>query len=174
LPSVELDILQMSPGENENEVLSGKYDFCFMAQAPAESPKLTQVIIFEEKVMVALPKGHALAANASLTAKQIAAETYIDRLHCEFRSQLIHHFMDRNIVMRPKVQSEREDWVQHLVATGVGICAMPERSALTNDLVVRPVDGLDLKRQVTLVAVSGSGNAREVRLILDLAKRFDW
>ena len=35
-------------------------------------------------------------------------QPYIDRMPCEFRTQLIKHFMDRNIVMRPRFQSERE------------------------------------------------------------------
>jgi LysR family transcriptional regulator, hydrogen peroxide-inducible genes activator len=41
-------------------------------------------------------------------------------------------------------------------------------------IVLRPVIGLTLSRQVSLVAVSGSGNPREVRQILGMAAAFDW
>ena len=86
----------------------------------------------------------------------------MDRLHCEFRSALIGHFMDRNIVMRPRVHSEREDWLQQMVAAGVGICALPERSAIVGGIALRPVAGLDLSREVSLCCRLGlSGNPRE-------------
>jgi hypothetical protein len=59
-------------------------------------------------------------------------------------------------------------------AQGIGICSLPERSTIVDGIVVRPVRGLSLSRQVSMVAVSGSGNPREVRLILGMAKAFDW
>ena len=174
MPAVELDILQMLPGENENEVLSGKYDMCLLTNPPPANFKLVSLPIFKERLMIGLATDHPLATQESLAPEDIAAETYIDRLHCEFRPQLVQHFMDRNIVMRPRIQSEREDWVQHLTATGVGVCAIPERSTLTSGITTRPVEGLTLSRDVALVAVSGSGTPKEVRQIIDLAKSFNW
>ena len=41
-------------------------------------------------------------------------------------------------------------------------------------IALRPVAGLDLSREVSLVAVSGSGNPREARQILTMARQFDW
>jgi DNA-binding transcriptional LysR family regulator len=61
-----------------------------------------------------------------------------------------------------------------MVAAGVGICALPERSAIVGGIALRPVAGLNLSREVSLVAVSGSGNPREVRQILTMARQFDW
>ena len=82
--------------------------------------------------------------------------------------------MDRHIVMRPRIQSEREDWVQSLVAGGAGVCSLPARSAIVEGIILKPVEGLNLTREVTLVAVSGPGNPREVGQILDSARSFDW
>lgn len=61
-----------------------------------------------------------------------------------------------------------------MVAIGAGICALPDRSIIVDGIVLRPVKGLDLSREVSLVAVSGSGNPREVRKILSMARQFDW
>lgn len=174
LPSVELHFVPMQPGEGESDVLSGKYSMCILTSPPPPNAKLATVPLFPERLMLAVPAVHPLAGKANVTMAEMAGEPYIDRLHCEFRSQLIAHFMDRHVVMHPRIQSEREDWVQQLVAAGVGVCALPERSSVVAGIVVKPVDGLDLQRQVTLVAVSGSGNPREIRQILDLARAFDW
>ncbi len=174
LPMVDLTIEPMLPKEGEAEVLSGKYDLCILPETPAPNFKLTTVPLFHERLKLAMSRDYPLASVPIATPQQISEEPYLDRIHCEFRSQFINHFRDRNIVMRPRIQSEREDWIQTLVANGLGITAMPEHSIIVQGIVLRGVKGLDLGRNVTLVAVSGSGTPREVRQILSLAKEFDW
>lgn len=174
LPMVELQFLPLLPGEAEAEVLSGRYDMCLLTDPPRPNVKLTVVTIYREYLRLALAATHPLAQKPMITPTEMSEEPYLDRLHCEFRSTLIKHFMDRNIVMRPRVHSEREDWVQQLVASGAGVCALPERSVIVDGIALRPVEGLDLSREVSLVAVSGSGNPREVRQILTMARQFDW
>ncbi|MEZ5935183.1 MAG: hypothetical protein R3F54_25305 [Alphaproteobacteria bacterium] len=72
------------------------------------------------------------------------------------------------------MQSEREDWIQQMVAGGTGVCALPERSAIVDGIVLKPVQDLTLSRHVSLVAVSRSGSPGEVCQILMLATGFDW
>lgn len=174
LPDLELHLHPLLPGEAEAEVLSGKYDLCLLTGQSATHPKLTIEPLFEEPLRLGVAAAHALAGLPEITPEQMMQEPYIDRLHCEFRTQLIRHFMDRDIVMRPRLQSEREDWVQQMVAEGAGVCSLPERSAIVPGIVARPVAGLALSRQVSMVAVSGSGNPREVRQILGMARAYDW
>lgn len=174
LPMVELQFLPLQPGEAEDEVLSGRYDLCILTDAPRPNVKLTVQPLYREHLMLAMAAGHPLSVQAEVSPAELAKQPYLDRLHCEFRSMLIKHFMDRNIVLRPRILSEREDWVQQLVASGAGVCSLPDRSVIADGLVLRPVTGLDLSRQVSLVAVSGSGNPREVRNILRMAQDHDW
>ncbi|GAA6164029.1 LysR family transcriptional regulator [Pelagimonas sp. KU-00592-HH] len=174
LENVELTIHQMQPGETEQEVLSGKYNLCLLTNPPAPNLKLSVVPLFSERLLLGVSEDHPFAKQSSVTPAQMSQEPYLDRLHCEFRSQVIEHFMDRKVVMRPKVQSEREDWIQQLVAMGVGITTLPERSGYAAGLLLRSVDGLDLERTISLVAVSGSGTPKEVRDILEMSRTFDW
>lgn len=174
LPSVELQFEPMQPGESEDELLSGRYDICILTSPPAANFKLTVLPLFKEPHRLAMSATHPLASQEEVTLEQLAEQTYFDRLHCEFRSGLIKYFMDRNVVMVPRFLSEREDWVQGMVAEGLGVCSLPAWSAVVDGIALRPIAGLDLTRQVSLVAVSGSGNAREVRQILQLAKDHNW
>lgn len=174
LPSVELLFQPFQPEDAEVEVLSGKFDICILPYQPKPNVKLTILPLFDERLQLAMAAQHPLASQSEIQPDQMAAQPYYDRLKSEFRSQLIKHFMERNIVMQPRLQSDREDWIQAMVALGDGVCALPERSAIVAGIVARPVVGLDLKRTVTLVAISGSGNPREVRQIIELAKRADW
>lgn len=174
LPEVELLLHPLNPGEAEAEVLSGKYDMCLLTNPPEPNFKLTIQPLFQERLRLALASHHPLAGTDEITPEQMMEQPYIDRMHCEFRTQLIKHFMDRNIVMRPRFQSEREDWVQQMVAQGAGVCFLPEHSAIVDGIVLRAVKGLTLSRNISMVAVSGSANPREVRVILGLSKNFNW
>lgn len=174
LPELEILLHPLDPGESEAEVLSGKYDLCLLTNPPEPNFKLTIQPLFEEPLRLALADAHPLANQDVVSPEQMMEQPYLDRLHCEFRTQLIKHFMDRDAVMRPRFQSEREDWVQQMVAQGSGVCALPERSVIVEGIVTRPVKGLHLSRRVSMVAVSGSANPREVRVILALARDFGW
>ena len=174
LPEVELLLHPLNPGEAEAEVLSGKYDMCLLTNPPEPNFKLTIQPLFQERLRLALASHHPLAGTDEITPEQMMEQPYIDRMHCEFRTQLIKHFMDRNIVMRPRFQSEREDWVQQMVAQGAGVWSLPEHSAIVDGIVLRAVKGLTLSRNISMVAVSGSANPREVRVILGLSKDFNW
>ena len=174
LPEVELLLHPLNPGEAEAEVLSGKYDMCLLTNPPEPNFKLTIQPLFQERLRLALASHHPLAGTDEITPEQMMEQPYLDRMHCEFRTQLIKHFMDRNIVMRPRFQSEREDWVQQMVAQGAGVCSLPEHSAIVDGIVLRAVKGLTLSRNISMVAVSGSANPREVRVILGLSKDFNW
>lgn len=61
-----------------------------------------------------------------------------------------------------------------MVSEGSGVCALPERSVIVDGIVLKPVSGLSLQRNISMVTVSGSGNPREVRQILAMAADFDW
>ena len=52
-------------------------------------------------------------------------------------------------------RSEREDWIQTMVAAGMGVCFLPEYSATHPGLVLRPVQDPEVSREVCLVTVAG-------------------
>ena len=174
LPTVEFNLKPLQPNEGADDVLSGKYDGCFLPTAPKPHFKLDVQELYRERLMLACASDHQLATHNTITPQQMAQLPYIDRLDCEFRSQITAYFMDRNILMRPRFSSEREDWVQQMVAAGNAICIMPQHSAFIPGLVVKPVEGLNLEREVVFVTVSGPGNAMELRQLSKMAKRYDW
>ncbi|MEZ5934900.1 MAG: LysR family transcriptional regulator [Alphaproteobacteria bacterium] len=174
LPMVALNVEPMLPMEGVAEVLSGRYDACILTDPPKPSFKITALALFRERLMLAMAADHPLSAQNTVTPEQMAEQPYLDRLHCEFRSQVIEHFMNRNVVMRPRLLSEREDWIQQMVAAGLGVCSLPEHSVIVPGLALRPVAGMNLAREVTLVAVSGSGVPMELRQLLKIFGSFDW
>jgi LysR family transcriptional regulator, hydrogen peroxide-inducible genes activator len=174
LPSVVINLHPLLAGEGADEVLSGKYHARILPQAPRTNPKLDVLPLFRERFLLACAERHPLASHDVVRAEAIAAYPYVDRLACEFHSQITEHFMDRDVVMQPRFRAEREDWVQRMVAEGRAICIMPERSAVMPGITTRPVEGMSLEREVVFVTVSGSGTPLEIRKIAHMAGRHDW
>jgi len=174
LPDVEINLHPMDRGEDSAQVLSGKYDACILPVAPPANIKLAVQPLFNERLMIACASDHPFAFQQFVEAEQLPHEVYVDRLACEFHTQLVEYFMDRDILMRPRFSSEREDWVQQMVVGHSAICILPERSGMVPGLTIRPVEGLDLSREVSLVTISGSGSPMELRQIVKMAADYDW
>ena len=174
LPSVELNVHTLAQGEGAAEVLSGKYDACILPKAPKENFKLTVQSLFEERYLLAFAKGHPLGDLNEIPAEKMASAQFVDRLSCEFHSQIIAHFMNRDVLMYPRFSAEREDWVQQVVVSSDAVCIMPERSCTASGLDARPVEGMDISRNVVMVAVSGNGTPAELRQLLSMAADYPW
>jgi len=75
--------------------------------------------------LLAIPRGHRFAQLDVVPLKELRQEKYIDRINCEFRAAVIDYFMDHEALQRPRLQSDREDWVRAAVANGFGITITP-------------------------------------------------
>ena len=174
LPSVAINMHPLLAGEGADEVLSGKYHACILPRAPRANLKLNVVPLFRERFLLACAESHPLAGNDVVSAGAMAANPYVDRLACEFHTQITEHLMDHDAVMQPRFSAEREDWVQQMVAEGRAICIMPERSAVIPGIATRTVEGMSLERELVFVTVSGSGTPVEIRKIAQMAARHAW
>jgi hypothetical protein len=58
----------------------------------------------------------------------VAGETYLRRINCEYRDFLADRLRDHGLATSVGFESEREDWIQMMVAVGFGVCFLPEFS----------------------------------------------
>jgi LysR family hydrogen peroxide-inducible transcriptional activator len=110
----------------------------------------------------------------SVARRSLLEFPFVDLLKCKFRDQIFNHFARWDLLIQPRFRSDREDWVQRVVADGDALCILPERSATAHGLVTRPIDGFVLEREVVIATVSGSAATVEIRKIAQLAARYEW
>jgi DNA-binding transcriptional LysR family regulator len=84
---------------------------------------------------------------------EVNGENYLLRTNCEYRNAIADHIKNCGGAINICYRSEREDWIQNMVAGGLGICFIPEFSALFPGLVLRPVIEPELWREVSLVSM---------------------
>lgn len=69
---------------------------------------------------------------------------------------------------------EREDWVQAMVAAGLGMTLMPEFLPILPGIETRLVIEPEVHRQVSLVTVAGRPHSQPVALAVSAARDFAW
>ena len=69
----------------------------------------------------------------------VDGENYLDRVNCEYTHESTTLMQECGCAVKVVHQSEREDWIQNMVAGGLGICFLPEFSAVVPGVQTRPV-----------------------------------
>ena len=174
LPALELILRPIVRDQASEMLLAGQIDGCFTSDAATGHAKLATVELFDERLLLAMAEQHPLAGSAQVSLEELGEQSYLDRLHCEFRTRVNRFLQDRAIVMVPRLRSEREDLVQQAVASGMGVCMLPEFSAIVGGLVLRPVEAIDLARTVSFQSISGSATAMALRQLRLLIERYNW
>jgi DNA-binding transcriptional LysR family regulator len=174
MPDVEAVIQSVRPQMAEEMVLSGAIDACFYNSVNLANPKLQAIPLYRERLMLAAGRDHEFSALDAVPMKALRSEMYIDRIKCEFREAVIEHFMDQDVLARPVIQSDREDWVQNAIARGFGISMLPEHSVVVDGIKLTPVSGLSLSREVGLLTVFGSATAPAIQRLRARAGDYDW
>ncbi len=123
---------------------------------PSSAGRLTTTELFVEPLVAVLPAGHELSAAKAVRLEQLASLPFID-----FPTGYgLRHETDRGFADVPRrvaFEVTRVDEVIHFVRKDLGVALLPESVAVSrvghdSTLALRPVAGVDLYRQVNLVA----------------------
>lgn len=173
-PHFNITLHPINQTDAYNLILSGQLDCCFCSNIGRDNHKIKVSTLFEERLMVAMAESHPLAKQESITLRDMAQHPYFDRINCEFRlgfSDILNH---AGYVLNIALQSDREDWVQHFVSQGHGVCSLPEFSVVADNLCLRTIDGVDLRREIFMVSVFGSANSRAFQKLDKYSESFKW
>ena len=170
---LEMD-LREAPGKALIEAMTaGDLDVALMAM-PSLPEALHAMPLYTERYMIAFPAGHDFQRRNAVTVEALAGIDYLKRVHCEF----VEHFeaMDeaRPLGVNVRYTSEREDWVQAMVAAGLGCSIMPEHLPMIDGIGTRPLKEPKVVRTVSLVTVAGRRHSPALAGMIRVAKRYPW
>ena len=173
-PSITLILHDVSGELVPNMLMSGALDGVFCARHSQRHPKLDYIELFEENMVVAFPEGHAFSQVDVVSLKDVAQQRYLDRLHCEFRSEYLDFCKANNLEFRAVFSSEREDWIQSMVKDGMGVSLMPQYSVLHPGLHHRAIKDPSLQRTVEFAYMANGDISPAMNLLLEDSRNFDW
>ena len=153
---------------------SGVFDIAIASDRVASDERVTFYPLYEEALMVACAPHHPFASRDYTSLAEIAAETYLDRLKCEFRDVFLDYFETKGLPLRIGVSSDREDWIQCLVAAGAGVSTMPEDAVLLPELKRVRFGDNDLTRTIGLAVLKDGKLSHLSEDLFNFAIGYSW
>ncbi|QDZ02794.1 LysR family transcriptional regulator [Nitratireductor mangrovi] len=171
---IQLQLVEGVPGKLSTLLEAGDIDVALMGTSEGFPERFDVKPLFRERFMLAFPSGHRFGGMAAIPVAEVAGENYLRRLNCEYRDHLANLCLDHGVALRISYESEREDWIQNMVAGGLGICFIPEFSAVIPGLHARPVVDPEVWREVCLVTVAGRRFSPAVAAFVGAVKAYGW
>jgi LysR family hydrogen peroxide-inducible transcriptional activator len=171
---IQLQLVEGVPDRLSNLLETGEIDVAIMASSERFPERFDVTPLFRERFMLAFPPGHRLAQLDVVPIQAIDGETYLRRANCEYWDYLSDICDAHGVNLHVSYSSEREDWIQNMVAGGLGICFLPEYSAVIPGLQVRAVTDPEVVREISLVTVSGRRFSPAVSTFVAAVKSYNW
>lgn len=138
------------------QLLNGSLDLAVMAFPDAVDARLKAQALYREAFQIAMPVGHPFHERPSVPLAEAAQEPHLLRESCEYKGFWLHEVRQLGLELPIAFRSEREDWIQTMVAGGFGISFVPEFSPLMPGISLRPFSDHRIEREVSLVHLADS------------------
>lgn len=173
-PGVELALSEAVGAELAHHLEDGTLDAIFLNPGTHDSSRFNCQPLYSERYMVILPPDHPLKASNAIPLAALSGENYVDRLSCEMREMVMQVCETREVSLYARFRSEREDWVQAMVAAGIGFAFMPEYAVTQAGVVQRPLIEPDVSRDVALATMPGRRFSPALAAFVRAARAHAW
>jgi DNA-binding transcriptional LysR family regulator len=153
---LEVTVLVMSCNEVEQRVMSSDVDLGFVARRP-RSRSFSISVVAEDRLTLAVPKGHSLSDRPSVRLDELARERFIVREPGSATRTLTEkRIFQEHLDWRYRLQVDHIDAIKSSLEEGLGISFISKRAIdrelQSGTLAIVPVEGVDLRRPICMLA----------------------
>jgi len=152
--NVEFELVDLVRSDYQEALITGSVDGAFVALREPPPEGFIAHHVFTERMVVGFAKGHRFENAAELSLSDLDGETYVDRLNCEFRDDFMAEIEALELDICFSYRSEREDWIQSMIAGGFGVALMPQTSVKRKDILTRPLVDPELTRSIVFLTIA--------------------
>ncbi|MCM5571117.1 LysR family transcriptional regulator [Burkholderiaceae bacterium FT117] len=173
-PGVEMAISEGAADSLARRLEAADLDLAIANPAAGFGDSYRSEPLYRERYVVVFAPGHPFARLDTIRLADVHQADYVDRLACEMRDTVMQVIGAREIELYAKFRSDREDWVQSMVLSGLGFAFMPEYSITATGLVSRPLVEPDVAREVHAIEVRGRPRPPAASLFLRALTTYGW
>ena len=124
-PGMSIDLIEKDDAQIEEAVISGELDCGVMT--PWGSSRVAAHHLLTEEILLIVPRGHPLAAQAAAPFKMVAAETIlIPRATLHVSNLIVEAFRRRGLAPKFSSRCNYPELNKALVRKGLGLAPMPK------------------------------------------------
>ncbi len=173
-PGIEIHLADATPERLAERLLHGEFDAAITALPAGFGERLKAELLYTERFVVACGPAHPFAERRMIRMADMDGQAYLLRINCEHRSILADALRASGARLAMACRSEREDWIQSLAAAGMGVCFLPEFSAVMPGLVACSIEDSPTAREICLLTVAGRRWSAAVSTFVDAVRRTRW
>ncbi len=171
---LELSVNEASALELKKKLSDGDIDVALMTLTEELEEEFRASPLYVERYVVVFPPEHRIGQLNSVSLQDLSQEDYVDRLACEMREMVMSVCQSQGVELYARFRSEREDWVQAMVAAGIGFAFMPEYSVTLPGLLQRPLVEPEVSRTIAAFTVPGRKYSPALDALMRCSQSFAW
>lgn len=172
-PSLDVTIVDAKASDVVRLLVGDEIDLGITAQ-PVLPDEVAHESLFDEQYVVAIPEGHRLCSNREIAFSELQGVEYLERRSCEFDEHFEAAHRDWPFDFNTVYSSEREDWIQALIASGHGCAIVPEGMSCASGIEKRILVSPRVTRAVSLIYLRGRQLSPIAMQFLRLMKSYRW
>lgn len=173
-PGVDLEVHEGSLEQLDRKLRDDELDIAILSSPQGFDERYRTQLIYAERYLVVFPPHHRFKNQTAVALADVSDEHYVDRLACELREIVMGVCGQRNIKLYAHFRSEREDWIQAMVAAGMGFAFMPECSITHHGVLARPLIDPEVMREIRLVRMPGRKLTPAASAFMREVSAFNW
>jgi DNA-binding transcriptional LysR family regulator len=173
-PGTELAFAEGDAAQLEELLLGGSLHVAVCARLGPANGRLRHHPLYRERVVAVFPPAHRFERQDAVRLIDLKGENFLLRANCEKRALIFECCRKQGFQPTIVYRSEREDWIQMLVAAGGGVTLMPETMHLGHGTLSRPLIDPALHREITLVTVAGRLQEPPVQRLVRAICAYKW
>ncbi|HEY9134044.1 MAG TPA: LysR family transcriptional regulator [Dyella sp.] len=173
-PGCQIQLSDNGVASLTQQLLDGTVDLAVMAFPAGKDARFDTQALYRERFCVAVPAGHPFGGRESIPLAEAVQEPHLLRDSCEYQGNWLHEIEQRGLSLPVAFRSEREDWIQTMIAGGFGVSFLPEYSPLMPGIQLRPFSDQTIEREVSLVHLAGKGLGESAKRFVEFAAGWVW
>jgi DNA-binding transcriptional LysR family regulator len=150
-PQCQLQLADNGVDTLAEQLLKGELDLAVMAFPEGADKRFETRPLYREPFRIAVPAGHPFTERESIPLAEAAQEPHLLRESCEYQGYWLNEVRELGMDLPIAFRSEREDWIQTMIAGGFGISFVPAYSPLVPGISLRPFSDHAIEREISLV-----------------------
>jgi len=173
-PSIKVEVKRSLASEIPTQLLRRDAEIGLLTYRPAQ-PGLAAVPVASDELALLVAPGHALAARASVSIRELGAESFLaHNVRSPSRERVVETFERYRTPLHIEIELPSLDAIKRLVERGLGVALMPravaEAEIARGDVVAVTVREMRLPRVVHVVYRAGADLSHAARAFLACAR----
>jgi DNA-binding transcriptional LysR family regulator len=174
VPNFELAVEAGSESQVREVMLKGNADVAVLGEGGAVPERMRTWPLFRENYHLIMAASHRLAAKPAVMLADLDGEDLIDRAKCSGCQRLRELCAATGVMPRFRHRVDSFEQLLNLAHAGFGIGFTARSDRLVEGVVGRPIERVEIDREVSLATVAGRPFSAATDAFVKLARSRDW